>query len=85
MVFSAGGQLAGGAMPIPASWPAAAGPGWVTYFGVIETDASIAAVSRLGAQVLVGPENLPYGRSALLSDPAGAVFGLISVAGAAGG
>jgi predicted enzyme related to lactoylglutathione lyase len=52
---------------------------WLVYFGVNDTDATVAQVESLGGRVLAGPDNNPFGRWAILADPMGAVFAIISV------
>lgn len=52
---------------------------WLIYFGVNDTDATIAQVESLGGHVIAGPDNNPFGRWAILADPMGAVFAIISV------
>ncbi|MGC4105520.1 MAG: VOC family protein [Thermomicrobiales bacterium] len=58
---------------------------WLIYFGVNDTDATIAQVASLGGSVIAGPDNNPFGRWAILADPMGAVFAIISVQGSAEG
>lgn len=50
---------------------------WSVYFSVADADATIAAATRLGATLLQGPEDTPYGRLAALADPLGARFKLV--------
>lgn len=52
---------------------------WVTYWGVVDTDAACDLVKRLGGQVDQPPVDSPYGRMAGVADPMGAPFNLISV------
>jgi uncharacterized protein len=51
-------------------------PYWLTYFTVPSCDAAVARVRELGGGVLAGPLDLGAGRSAVVSDPQGAVFAL---------
>jgi predicted enzyme related to lactoylglutathione lyase len=51
---------------------------WQTYFAVENTDASIKQAVDLGATVIDGPEDSPFGRLATLSDPTGAIFKIIA-------
>ncbi len=55
-------------------------PVWVVYFAVADTDATVAEATRLGAQVLAPPMDIPPGRIAVLTDPQGAVFNVIRLA-----
>lgn len=52
---------------------------WVSYWGVIDTDAACEQVKQLGGKVLHEPTDSPYGRMATIADPMGAVCNLISV------
>jgi predicted enzyme related to lactoylglutathione lyase len=52
-------------------------PYWAVYFGTDDTDASVARAVSLGATVLMGAEDTPYGRLAVLADPTGARFSLV--------
>jgi predicted enzyme related to lactoylglutathione lyase len=47
---------------------------WSTYFRVADTDASIEQAVGLGAALVMGPDDTPYGRLAALTDPMGAAF-----------
>lgn len=71
-----GGEPAAGVMDATAWLPAEAPAHWSVYFAVDDTDASVATATRLGATVMAGPEDTPYGRMATLADPNGAVFKL---------
>ncbi|MBX3162633.1 MAG: VOC family protein [Deltaproteobacteria bacterium] len=56
----------------------AARPRWMTYFGVANADASAQCVVQLGGKVSVPPYDGPRGRIAVVADPAGAVFSIMS-------
>ena len=47
---------------------------WRVYFGVDDVDRAVALAETLGATVVAGAEDSPYGRLATLSDPTGAHF-----------
>jgi predicted enzyme related to lactoylglutathione lyase len=47
---------------------------WEVYFGVNDVDQTLALAETLGATVLEGAEDSPYGRLAALTDPTGARF-----------
>jgi predicted enzyme related to lactoylglutathione lyase len=71
------GQLAGimdasGFLPegVPASWS--------IYFGVANTDESLAKIVQLGGSVIMPAEDTPYGRLAHAADPTGVQFKLIA-------
>lgn len=70
----------GTAMVAGMSKPAMPGipPNWLTYFAVSDCDATVAAMLADGAGQIVPPSDIPgTGRFAILSDPQGAVFGLL--------
>ena len=63
----------GGMMGTPPGTPSH----WLAYFAVTDTDAAVSAVGDGDGRVLRSPEDTPYGRVAVVTDPFGAVFGLI--------
>jgi predicted enzyme related to lactoylglutathione lyase len=50
---------------------------WLPYISVPDVDGAIAKATPAGAKVVAGPLNVRFGRVAALTDPEGAVFGLI--------
>ena len=52
---------------------------WNVYWGVDDTDAAVAKAEDLGGSVLAPAADTPFGRFALLADPTGAAFAVISV------
>jgi uncharacterized protein len=52
---------------------------WGVYFGVTDTDAAVATALALGAVIVRPAEDTPYGRLAVLTDPTGAQFRLMSL------
>jgi predicted enzyme related to lactoylglutathione lyase len=65
--------LNGGLMPMPPGGH----PAWNLYFAVDATEAAIARAGELGAQVVMGPMEVPNGRFAVLRDPQNAVFSVL--------
>lgn len=59
-------------------------PHWSVDFWVDDVDAAAATATRQGGRVVSGPFATPVGRSALLADPRGAVFGVSKVDARAG-
>ncbi len=51
---------------------------WNTYFAVTDVDASAKTVTSLGGQVAAPPFDTPYGRIAVVVDPLGAAFCLMT-------
>jgi predicted enzyme related to lactoylglutathione lyase len=54
-------------------------PAWSVWFSVDDCDASTATATELGATVYLPPNDMSFGRGAVVADPQGAVFGLASV------
>jgi predicted enzyme related to lactoylglutathione lyase len=76
----AGDNMVGGVMELP---PEAAAmhspPSWLAYTEVPDCDASVAQAEKLGAKVLMPAKTVPQaGRFAVLQDPQGAVFAVIT-------
>jgi uncharacterized protein len=74
-IFEVGGTGIAGLMSLQdASIP----PHWQPYVAVDDTDATTAKAQGLGGSALLEPMDVPtIGRIAVLSDPQGAVFGII--------
>ena len=51
---------------------------WSVYFGVDDTDATLAQVVALGGTVRMPAEDTPYGRMATVADPTGAQFKVVT-------
>jgi len=79
-VFKAGDREIAGMMSmdhIPAEVP----PHWLIYFSVTDTDAIVASAKALGAGVMAEPMDIEgVGRLAVLTDPQGAFFAVITEA-----
>lgn len=73
----AGDKMVGGVMELR---PDAGGPpSWVAYIEVPDCDASVAQAEKLGATVHMPAKTIPQaGRFAILADPQGAVFAIIT-------
>jgi len=54
-------------------------PAWSVWFAVEDCDGSTAQAVELGATVLVAPDDMDFGRGAVIADPHGAVFGLAAL------
>lgn len=56
-------------------------PHWLIYFTVADCDGDAARAQRLGGKLLAPPMDIPHvGRFAVLADPAGAAFAIITLA-----
>ncbi|GAA4542615.1 VOC family protein [Pseudonocardia xishanensis] len=62
----------GGMFDAPAGTPSH----WLVYFGVVSTDAAVAAATAGGGRVVSPAADSPFGRMATVADPFGAVFAL---------
>ncbi len=68
----------GGILTMDENWPEGVPPHWSVYFNVADTDASIKQATDLGGSVVVPAMDTPNGRIAVVSDPQGGTFSLIS-------
>jgi predicted enzyme related to lactoylglutathione lyase len=81
--FHFGDEFFGGLMPmIGDEWPAELPDHWMVYFAVEDTDATCARIQELGGTVSVPPSDIPnVGRFAVVGDPAGAFFSVLTMTG----
>ncbi len=77
-VLKLGDAMVGGRMPMPDMVPKEVPSYWLPYFGVEDTDAAVDWAVAHGGSVQRPAEDSPYGRMAVLSDPFGASFAIIS-------
>lgn len=75
-IVNAGPFGVGGLMTLPdEACAAGARPGWMTYLGVNDVEATAARVVAAGGKVTRAPDDIPgVGRWAMLADPQGAMF-----------
>ena len=52
---------------------------WMVYFAVEDTDAAVEQVKASGGEVRFGPVDIPAGRFAMVADPWGAAFAVITL------
>jgi predicted enzyme related to lactoylglutathione lyase len=75
-VIRNGERSNGGIMPLdPGSGTPAS---WIPYFGHPDVEALLGEVEGLGGRVLNGPTRVPAGTFAVLTDPQGAVFAVLT-------
>jgi uncharacterized protein len=74
------GRSIAGMMQKPAMLPAEIPPFWGVYFTVTDTDATVEQVKALGGQLMMGPMDIEPGRFAVVTDPAGGAFSVITLA-----
>lgn len=68
-----------GMMTMPEMVPAEVPSYWLVYFTVTDCDAAVATATGAGASVVTAPMDLPVGRFAILTDPQGATFAVITM------
>jgi uncharacterized protein len=77
--FSLGDLLVGGGhAPVTQEDPT---PRWTVSFRVADADQSVATAQKLGGTVLLPPMDIPVGRFAIVTDPAGATLTVTAVPG----
>jgi predicted enzyme related to lactoylglutathione lyase len=76
-------DMLGGSVALePEQTKAGIPPHWLGYILTPNVDETIAAATKIGANVVMQPIDIPtVGRSAILADPQGAVFGIFSPSG----
>jgi predicted enzyme related to lactoylglutathione lyase len=78
-LFEHDGRPVAGMMPLPDDW-SGEGSHWLVYFGAHDADATVREAERLGGRVVVPPTDVPdVGRFAVLRDPQGAKFAVITI------
>jgi predicted enzyme related to lactoylglutathione lyase len=76
--LGAGDAAKAGIMDASGYLPAGVPSNWQIYFAVEDTDATIEKAVSMGAQVIDGPDDSPFGRLATLADPTGAMFKIVA-------
>ncbi len=77
--FKVGDRSVGGMMTRPLQMPAEVPPNWGVYFAVEDTDAAVERVKELGGALVMPATDIEPGRFAVVSDPAGGVFNVITI------
>jgi uncharacterized protein len=79
-MYSLGENGVANAMDMPPGTPDEVPAYWMTIFGSADTDATASKAKELGGQVAVDPFDIEnVGRFAVLADPQGVYFGVISL------
>jgi uncharacterized protein len=73
------GQPIAGALEMNPQIPAETPSYWLNYFGVDDVDAQFQKALQLGGREMVAPQDMPGGRFAIVSDPQGAAFGILTL------
>jgi uncharacterized protein len=78
-VFNLGAQGVAGMMQMPPDVPDEVPAHWMTVFGVEDVDATVAQATELSGQVMMPARDIEgVGRFAVLADPQGVMFGIVS-------
>lgn len=77
-IVSVNDQPQGGIMPMPEELPTEVPAHWLVYFGVEDAEAAAEKARSLGATVEAGPMEAGGMSFAVLSDPLGAVFAIMT-------
>jgi uncharacterized protein len=75
--FKLDGRSVAGMLDMNPNVPPQVPPHWMVYFGVEDTDATVATAQEKGGKLVVGPIDIPQGRLAVLTDPQGAHFAVM--------
>ena len=78
--FQVDGQSVAGGLEISPGLPAEVPSYWMVYFAVDDVDDAFRRAIDGGATEMVAPQEFPGGRFAIVSDPQGAMFGLLKTA-----
>ena len=73
------GDVVGGMLHMGPQIPAEVPAHWLVYFAVDGTDAAVEKVKELGGSVMVPPFDIDAGRFAVVADPEGAHFAVITL------
>lgn len=77
--WRSGGADVGGMIVMDARWPGDVPAHWMTYFAVDDADRAAEWAKAHGGTVTVEPFDIPVGRLAVLADPHGAPFSVITM------
>ena len=78
-VWKRGERLVGGALEMDESWPENTHPHWMIYIATADCDGTARRCVQLGGTVWHPPDDIGPGRCALLEDPAGGAFSVITL------
>jgi uncharacterized protein len=78
-ILKLGEDQIGGMMDISGRVPDEVPAHWLAYFAVESTDTAVETAKGSGGAVAFGPIDIPAGRFAIVTDPAGAAFAVIQM------
>jgi predicted enzyme related to lactoylglutathione lyase len=73
------GRSVGGLMAKPPMMPAEVPAHWGVYFSVSDTDVAVERIKELGGSLIMPPFEVEPGRMAVVADPGGAPFNVITL------
>jgi uncharacterized protein len=76
--FKLGNESIAGGMEMNPMVPKEVPSYWMVYFGATDVDKAFQKAVDLGGREMVSPQDFPGGRFAIVSDPQGAMFGIMS-------
>jgi len=76
-LFKNAGQNIGGMIQMTKEWGNVR-PHWMPYIGVEDVDRTAQQITEMGGKVCVPPTDISVGRFAVVEDPTGAVFSIIT-------
>jgi predicted enzyme related to lactoylglutathione lyase len=77
--WQVGGRSVGGGQAMGSMYPPQVPAHWLVYFAVANTDDTVKKAQDLGGNVMAPAMDIPQGRMAVLTDPAGAAFAIIQL------
>jgi predicted enzyme related to lactoylglutathione lyase len=77
--FEADGGAVAGAMEMNPGIDASVPSYWMPYFSVADVDRAFQQALQAGGAEMVAPQHYPGGRFAIVKDPQGALFGLMTI------
>jgi uncharacterized protein len=79
LVWDHDGRTVAGMQPmVGANWPDDLAPHWMVYFAVADCDATAEQAHALGGRVVHPPTTFARGRYAVLEDPQGGTFSVLT-------
>lgn len=72
------GRQVGGMLEMRGRVPDEVPAHWLVYFGSVDTDEAVAKIKELGGEVMFGPVDIQPGRLAVVKDPFGAHFAVLT-------
>lgn len=79
-ILKVGERDNGGIMPMDGPMWEGVPPHWMVYFAVADVDATCKTIEATGGKVCVQPTTISVGRFAVVNDPQGATFSVITLA-----